>query len=1493
MWGDDTVGTIIFGSSNGYTNVNAASVTGSDSQGKTWTVTTAGTTSFTPNQSYAQIGSAKKPASSITFTATIAATDVIIKSFSAKFGGFGETAGTVTLKVGDTTVGTGSLNEGSDVTVSNSTTGTGKVLTVTVTGISKGVKAYNISYSYTTVSSGEETTTTINASGITNTNVFEGTAAGSLSASVTYGSPASAVPEASVTWSGDNDDVATINASTGVVTLVGAGTVIFTATYDGVEDEFSSSSDTYEMTVTNEDPNIETIWSEDFSEEGYNTRKSTYGYTLSSGSYVASNAYAGGNSPEMMVAKNNGTFSATIPLNYGYTGDLTMTYKTNAKALAISSTTTGVSMKGTSSFNTEGTHTVTFQGVTSSMASLTIIFTATTSENVRLDDIVLKGTRAPSYNITATRNDNSYGTVNVSGITITATPATGYRVIAGDGGFTLIGGTASVTNNGDNTFTVVASTDCTVQINFEEIPKYTVTFNAEGGSCATSSLTESVGGEGVTLPTPTISVAGWEFVGWAESKVSNTTTMPTLFAAGATFYPSNNTTTLHAVYTLAETTSTFVRVTSASQIEFAKKIVIVKNSDNYVLNHNLTTNVAAPSETLGEITAPANTIFTLSGNNTAGFVLTGANGTLSQTTLATSGSDQNVDWSGNNNHWTVVSNAYASELFSLCNATNVALEYWSGWKTEYTTSYTNRSYTAMKLYIPKTAYDSNPSAIINPTVAFTKAGNKSLYVKDESSYTNAATVNVSKTVTYSSSDATVATVSDAGVVTALKSGSATITATVAAEVGVSTEASASYVVTVKDAKTIAGLKAITSSSSTVSFTADLTDAIVTYVNGDYAYIQDASGAVYASCGSSLTAGKKINGAVSGSIKAANQIDEITAIDLSEATVTDSDIPAATVITAVTLAANKADYEGKLVRITDATITASLTSGSASGGKISDDNKTTEINLYAPKSNIEALKDAEGTFNGYISLFNGNTLRFNIYEQSQISLTKNAPTAQTLTFANDAVELDEGTDDFNDFAGQTVSGARGTVTYALTGDAIGTVNENSGAFTLNGTYGTATITATAAAAEVTEAGVTTPYTATSESYTVTVYPRYTVTFNINGTADARQTIHGTLIEIPSPAAVGDYVFRGWSTTTVAAADDEPSMTEVTNAPTANATYYAVYALAAIGDPVEHTSTLTVARSSAPTSPYVSDGSSWTWSNLTFTTTNNGACINKNNGSVTFTLPSGGKAKSLTITKTGNSWATAASVVLKDASSNTVNTFTGSSLSFTFTAGTYDQSTSYTLTNTTGSNAWVDHITFVYTVDGINYSNYCTSLPEVEVTIPSSKFLSFCYGRALDFSDTDVKAYKAAVSDDKVTLTKVDVVPANEGVILYCENPDTYTINVTDKTVSDVTGNEMVGVLRRTQVYWTSDDKYNYILQSGVFNMANGGYLKGNRAYLHTTYDVSSSDVRTFTIVFDDDETGINAIKDEQVNGAIYNLAGQRLNKPQKGINIINGKKVLVK
>ena len=98
-----------------------------------------------------------------------------------------------------------------------------------------------------------EPTITIDATGITNTDLYVGTDAGSLSAAVTYND--AAVEGATITWSGDNDAVATIDATTGVVTLVAAGSVTFTATYAG-NANYSEKTATYEMTVTNSDPNV-------------------------------------------------------------------------------------------------------------------------------------------------------------------------------------------------------------------------------------------------------------------------------------------------------------------------------------------------------------------------------------------------------------------------------------------------------------------------------------------------------------------------------------------------------------------------------------------------------------------------------------------------------------------------------------------------------------------------------------------------------------------------------------------------------------------------------------------------------------------------------------------------------------------------------------------------------------------------------------------------------------------------------------------------------------------------------------------------------------------------------------------------------------------------------------------------------------------------------------------------------------------------------------
>jgi hypothetical protein len=79
--------------------------------------------------------------------------------------------------------------------------------------------------------------------------------------------------------------------------------------------------------------------------------------------------------------------------------------------------------------------------------------------------------------------------------------------------------------------------------------------------------------------------------------------------------------------------------------------------------------------------------------------------------------------------------------------------------------------------------------------------------------------------------------------------------------------------------------------------------------------------------------------------------------------------------------------------------------------------------------------------------------------------------------------------------------------------------------------------------------------------------------------------------------------------------------------------------------------------------------------------------------------------------------------------------------------------------------------------------------------------------------------------------------------------------------------------------------------GLYNYTGTNLAKG-KAYLFVAGGSAKALVFDFGDI--DDETGIGCLTPTFSEGegtAIYNLSGQRLNKMQKGINIVNGKKVL--
>jgi len=77
--------------------------------------------------------------------------------------------------------------------------------------------------------------------------------------------------------------------------------------------------------------------------------------------------------------------------------------------------------------------------------------------------------------------------------------------------------------------------------------------------------------------------------------------------------------------------------------------------------------------------------------------------------------------------------------------------------------------------------------------------------------------------------------------------------------------------------------------------------------------------------------------------------------------------------------------------------------------------------------------------------------------------------------------------------------------------------------------------------------------------------------------------------------------------------------------------------------------------------------------------------------------------------------------------------------------------------------------------------------------------------------------------------------------------------------------------------------------GFYLVNDGVTVPAGKAYLNT-----DAGVKGFTFVFDDDATSINEelrMKNEESEASIFNLAGQRIQKMQRGINIVNGKKIL--
>ena len=85
--------------------------------------------------------------------------------------------------------------------------------------------------------------------------------------------------------------------------------------------------------------------------------------------------------------------------------------------------------------------------------------------------------------------------------------------------------------------------------------------------------------------------------------------------------------------------------------------------------------------------------------------------------------------------------------------------------------------------------------------------------------------------------------------------------------------------------------------------------------------------------------------------------------------------------------------------------------------------------------------------------------------------------------------------------------------------------------------------------------------------------------------------------------------------------------------------------------------------------------------------------------------------------------------------------------------------------------------------------------------------------------------------------------------------------------------------------------------GFYRMQASGTIGANKCWMEWTTPAGQAEARSFVFSFDE-ETGIDDLisggqSQSNASHLIYNIAGQRLNTPQKGLNIIGSKKVIIK
>lgn len=184
----------------------------------------------------------------------------------------------------------------------------------------------------------------------------------------------------------------------------------------------------------------------------------------------------------------------------------------------------------------------------------------------------------------------------------------------------------------------------------------------------------------------------------------------------------------------------------------------------------------------------------------------------------------------------------------------------------------------------------------------------------------------------------------------------------------------------------------------------------------------------------------------------------------------------------------------------------------------------------------------------------------------------------------------------------------------------------------------------------------------------------------------------------------------------------------------------------------------------------------------------------------------------------------------------------------------------------------------------------------------EWTTFTSAYNLDFSNNvegGLTAYAAKYNkdNDAVALTPVKKVKAHTGLILKGEAGKTYTLPILasdEAGLEAVTDNQLVDCV---DAVWSSSHDKDYFLFNGKFvKSENAGWALPGKSYLYISSgrrpNNSESPLRVYV---DNTATAINGITNNPVvkDEAYYNLQGVKVQRPQHGVFIHNGKKVVLK